>query len=273
MSNSPSPWPERRAISLIEPGERPRSLGVAATVAIVLVLIGAAGGFLVLAASSFLGEDPVLAESLDPFVPPERIKQNEALLPAVAVAPAPALAPIRAAKADSVPVSATESKGERPVVIADIVAPLPDRPRTEVIAPVNRDRPMVANPERSSPDVDVAMSELDVRRLEDTLGAAADALKDEPAKLQRAASYADDAATLIAGKTDPIETAAVAQGPKLAPARIAQWVNMRSGPKDEAGIVGVIPADAKVQAETGCQWCLVEHEGTRGYVYKKFLRR
>lgn len=54
-------------------------------------------------------------------------------------------------------------------------------------------------------------------------------------------------------------------------ATTTKWVNMRTGPSDEADVVEVVPALATVQAQAGCDWCAVSYEGRQGYIYKTFL--
>lgn len=62
-------------------------------------------------------------------------------------------------------------------------------------------------------------------------------------------------------------------GPPLTTAHVTKYVNLRDGPADEAKVVAVIPANAEIEVETGCQWCLVVHNGQRGYIYKSFIKR
>ena len=59
----------------------------------------------------------------------------------------------------------------------------------------------------------------------------------------------------------------------LEPATAAQYVNMRSGPADDANIVTVVPANASIEAETDCRWCEVSYNGQKGYIFQSFIAR
>lgn len=54
-------------------------------------------------------------------------------------------------------------------------------------------------------------------------------------------------------------------------ATTTKWVNMRTGPSDDAEVIEVVPALATVSAQAGCDWCAVSYEGREGYIYKTFL--
>lgn len=50
-------------------------------------------------------------------------------------------------------------------------------------------------------------------------------------------------------------------------------VNMRAGPSNDAKVITVIPAKARVTIH-GCKgWCEISHEGRRGFVYKTFIKQ
>lgn len=59
-------------------------------------------------------------------------------------------------------------------------------------------------------------------------------------------------------------------GPKVS-AAATTWVNMRSGPSDDAEVLMVVPGGADIEAETGCNWCAVSYDGRAGYIYKSFI--
>lgn len=69
------------------------------------------------------------------------------------------------------------------------------------------------------------------------------------------------------------ETASV--GPLTTPAMqqatTTRYVNMRSGPSDDAEVVLVVPALVEIEAEAGCNWCTVRYDGRTGFIYKTFL--
>lgn len=53
---------------------------------------------------------------------------------------------------------------------------------------------------------------------------------------------------------------------------VKKWVNMRTGPDDDAASITVIPADAEVSVMSCDGWCHVIYEGQQGWVYKTFVR-
>lgn len=61
--------------------------------------------------------------------------------------------------------------------------------------------------------------------------------------------------------------------PDLSPAKAAKYANLRDGPADEAKVIVVVPANAAIEAETGCNWCTVVYNGQRGYMFKSLIRR
>ncbi len=78
----------------------------------------------------------------------------------------------------------------------------------------------------------------------------------------------DVAATNVSRET----TASIPDG--MSPARINSFVNLRTGPSNDSGVIRVLPTNAAVQATSDCaHFCEVLHEGTRGYVYKSYLSR
>jgi len=51
-------------------------------------------------------------------------------------------------------------------------------------------------------------------------------------------------------------------------------VNLRSAPKKGSSVVLVVPANADIRTDNSCKhWCTVVYEGTKGYIYKSFIRR
>lgn len=76
------------------------------------------------------------------------------------------------------------------------------------------------------------------------------------------------------GMIDANATAAIEQPlPDLSPAKAAKYANLRDGPADEAKVIVVVPANAAIEAETGCNWCTVVYNGQRGYMFKSLIRR
>jgi hypothetical protein len=54
-------------------------------------------------------------------------------------------------------------------------------------------------------------------------------------------------------------------------AKATRWVNLRSGPSDDAEVLLVVPGLASIKAESGCNWCAVTYDGREGYIYKNFI--
>lgn len=112
---------------------------------------------------------------------------------------------------------------------------------------------------RGTVDVQVAESEAEIAKLETATG-----MTEEPT----AGSETRPAPAAPANT----KLAAVSQ-PDLKPATVTKHVNLREGPADEAEVITVVPANAKVEAETDCGWCTVVYKGQRGYIYKTFINR
>lgn len=127
-------------------------------------------------------------------------------------------------------------------VLADIRAETaPDESATASIAPA------VAG---GADDVQVAESEAEVAKLEAATG------------MVDGQSAAGAPTTELAGPLPAMKTA-----------RVTKYVNLRAGPADESRVIAVVPANAEVKVESGCQWCTVVYKGQRGYIYKSFIRR
>ena len=53
---------------------------------------------------------------------------------------------------------------------------------------------------------------------------------------------------------------------------VTSYVNLRAAPENEADILKVLPENASVAVIDDCpNWCEVEHEGVRGFVYGSFV--
>jgi len=62
--------------------------------------------------------------------------------------------------------------------------------------------------------------------------------------------------------------------PIMGEARANRHVNLRAGPSDDARVLMVVPARARIQAAKDCAyWCEVVYEGKRGFIYKSFIAR
>ncbi|GAA2859024.1 hypothetical protein GGQ99_002499 [Aminobacter niigataensis] len=80
---------------------------------------------------------------------------------------------------------------------------------------------------------------------------------------------------MLEASTGMIDATAAVEGPlpDLSPAKAAKYANLRDGPADEAKVIVVVPANAAIEAETGCNWCTVVYNGQRGYMFKSLIRR
>lgn len=58
---------------------------------------------------------------------------------------------------------------------------------------------------------------------------------------------------------------------QMRPATVTSAVNLRAGPDNDAEVVKVLPDGAEIEAEDGCRWCRVAHDGVSGYVYRNFI--
>ncbi|MBX3576505.1 MAG: SH3 domain-containing protein [Rhizobiaceae bacterium] len=75
-----------------------------------------------------------------------------------------------------------------------------------------------------------------------------------------------------ADEIDPSVTAAIGDPAYERTARATHYVNLRAKPADEAKVLTVVPANGEL-AVVGCErWCEVEYDGTRGFIYKRFVR-
>lgn len=54
---------------------------------------------------------------------------------------------------------------------------------------------------------------------------------------------------------------------------IREYVNMRAEPDNDADVLEVIPAKARITIHRCRGWCEITHNGRRGFVYKSFIRR
>lgn len=92
----------------------------------------------------------------------------------------------------------------------------------------------------------------------------------EPAVVKPAqdnVSKPDTATTAAIAKPQPVSAATARPGRV-----VNKYVNLRSGPNDESKVLRVVPAKASLSVINCKSWCEVVYEGTRGYVYKEFVK-
>jgi hypothetical protein len=95
-----------------------------------------------------------------------------------------------------------------------------------------------------------------------------EALAPTDATGEAAADDLADAAT----EPDPETTAAIPRPDAMRTARTTRAVNLRSGPRDQAKVLLVVPHRAELRVFACEGWCEVEYDGTRGFIYKRFLK-
>lgn len=122
----------------------------------------------------------------------------------------------------------------------------PDPGRTSSILPA---KPGIS---AFAPSVPVAESEDEIAKLE--------AIQRREVEADVGAPSEEETASI-----GPIGTSSMQQ------ATTTRYVNMRSGPADDAEVLIVVPALEKIEAETDCDWCSVRYDGRTGYIYKTFL--
>lgn len=246
------------------------------------------------------------------FVAPDQLRttaisaaapENENPVSAAAAAPAPTVAP------KPVPVEAASvstAKVDRPV--PSVVQPVADQKPT--VAPLatadTRWGNAVASPQGQvdgpaaaqtdvAPRVAAGPDERDTAQTGTPAAVALADLKTDPAPdasatasisatdpgntddVQVAESEAEvaklEADTGMMGAQPTGAAAAELPLPAMKTARVTKYVNLRAGPADESRVIAVVPANAEVKVESGCQWCTVVYNGQRGYIYKSFIRR
>ena len=84
-----------------------------------------------------------------------------------------------------------------------------------------------------------------------------------------------DRASTAAIPTPRPESAGKADRPSAATGNghILRAVTLRSGPKKAASALGTVPAKAVVDVIACKSWCEIVYQGTRGFIYKSFLKR
>lgn len=235
------PRPSREMLDKLPPAAAPIAVTVLGGAALILLL------------GTFLSREA----SVGPADQTAATAQEEVLTQEVAVAAEPAMA---------------DEPSAAPEVSQEIVEPGVAASDAALQAPEN----LAAIPPLGEPAL-----EPDQNRTSSILSAAPHAGAFEPAV--PVAETDDEIAALEAiqrreveediGPPSEEQTASIGQpasGPR-AQATTTRYVNMRSGPSDDADIIVVVPALVEVEAETGCNWCAVAYEGRSGYIYKTFL--
>ncbi len=62
--------------------------------------------------------------------------------------------------------------------------------------------------------------------------------------------------------------------PGLRKRQIAEYVNLRAGPDNDAEVLAIVPAKAEIMAQDNCRhWCAAVYQGQKGFIYKTFFRQ
>ncbi|MBW8639273.1 SH3 domain-containing protein [Hoeflea sp. WL0058] len=71
-----------------------------------------------------------------------------------------------------------------------------------------------------------------------------------------------------------VEKAPQADDHGLVAGRTTKAVNLRSAPANGSRVMQVVPANAAIKTDASCRhWCEVVYDGSKGYIYKSFIRK
>lgn len=253
QTKSKMPRLSRQSFDRLPPAAAPIAVTVIGGLALVVML----GWFLSREAGTSTVQDTAsIAEATTP-PPTESVAANETVVAASAETTpdvSPSIEPDTATAAETVstgaPVPAnTLLLNSSPLAGAtalDTAPPDPDAAATASIPPASP-----AGVTSFAPNVPVAENDDEIATLE---------------AIQR--EEVDD--DIGAPSDEPTAAIPSPAGPMSA-ATTTRWVNMRTGPADDAEIMVVVPALAEIQAETDCNWCSVSYDGQQGYIYKTFI--
>lgn len=72
-------------------------------------------------------------------------------------------------------------------------------------------------------------------------------------------------------KSSPAVVAHASSASGLKPASVNGAVNLRAAPNKNGEVLLVIPAGARIEAQSDCGWCAASYDGNQGFVYKSFI--
>jgi hypothetical protein len=247
-------WQPREFFERVPPFVAPVAVTVIGGIALVVALVA----FLSSTADAPRSEDVAAAST--PVEAAPVMTDDEPVSDPAAAAPAPAAVSDAPSTTDDSAAAEPEDEtplgsppaAERDVVLApqdSVASPIaPDPGRTSSIPPA---RP---GGEALAPQVEIAETDEEIAALE---------------AIQRQEVEADVGAPSDewTGSLGATEAPSTPRGS----ATTTRWVNMRSGPSDDAEVLMVVPALEEIEAETGCDWCAVTYDGRDGFIYKTFL--
>lgn len=147
---------------------------------------------------------------------------------------------------------------------SEIASPMPDRGRTAAIEPT---RDQEADTLALSFNAPVAANEGEVALLE--------VIQMEPLEEnqdQTSAAPRNEPQIIELPETAPapvVAQSSLASG--LRSATISSAVNLRAAPNNRSKVLLVVPAGARIEAQSDCGWCAVDYEGNQGFIYKSFI--
>lgn len=160
-------------------------------------------------------------------------------------------APARQASLEQQPASAPERSPEPPIEREFTpVTVEPDPAATASILSV------VPTENALRPDVEIAETEAEIAALE--------AIQQQEVQEDIGVPEAE---TAVAAVEEPATEETVSRRA----ARTTGYVNMRAQGSDDAEVLMVVPAQARIEAEADCNWCSVVHDGRSGYIYRTFI--
>ncbi len=252
---------ERSRLALDQARQNPRLLAIPAVIALAV-------GLSAVAAIDATRDEPTLALATQDAAPVTTAVVEPAAPDAVASRAEPVIETV--ANAAEAMASAFPASSPSPITTGSV-----ERPVDPAIAAAARMNAEPVAAEAMPADLDIAdLAQVAIAEDEEDVQALEVALVEEGSSgpFETTAETIPVEDDIAAAEVSSETTASIPSG--MSPARINAFVNLRTGPSNDSGVIRVLPANAAVQATSDCvHFCEVLHEGTRGYVYKSYLSR
>lgn len=152
---------------------------------------------------------------------------------------------------------------------SEIASPMPDRGRTAAIEPTrNQESDTLAlsfNAPVAANEGEVALLEvIQMEPLEEDQDQTSTAPRNEPQIIEL-----PETAPAPVVPAPVVAQSSSASG--LRSATISSAVNLRAAPNNRSKVLLVVPAGARIEAQSDCGWCAVDYEGNQGFIYKSFI--
>ena len=125
--------------------------------------------------------------------------------------------------------------------------------------------------DRDAEDIRIADTEEKLVAMEETVE------EDGATEVTLSSLSSEHAATIPEPAKEPkktVEKAPQVSDNDLVAGRTTQAVNLRSAPTNGSRVMQVVPANAAIKTDDSCQhWCEVFYDGSKGYIYKSFIRK